>query len=303
MLADGSQVCSSMSIATDDVNLGLIPFGHSYGLGNLVLPLLRQGTAIVCGVVAMPHAMADVVAARRPTVFPAVPAVVRALTITDVPREQLASLRTVISAGAPLAADVAQAFHARFGRKIHSFYGSSETGGITFDRTGDAAITGRSVGTPMDGVRVMVGRGGRFIVESAAVHTIGNRRRSAEGWGQHQPADIGKLNADGELVLLGRAGRFVKIAGRRLNLAEVEQVLKQVPGVRDALVTSHAERADALAAAVMASDHSAEQLRTMLRERLASWKIPKKIVVLRDFPLTARGKTDAQKLREMLAGS
>ena len=299
MLADGRQVCAGMGITRDDVNFGLIPFGHSYGLGNLVLPLITQGTPIVCGAVALPHAIADEVARWRPTVFPTVPALLRALAMAEIAPEQLASLRTVISAGAPLAADVAMAFHARFGRKVHSFYGSSETGGITYDRDGDAALTGRSVGTPLPGVRLVLGRGGRFLVESAAVFTLGNRRRAADGWGAHRPADLAEISASGELTLLGRAGRAVKIAGRRLDLAEVERALRQLPGVRDAFVMPHTGRAEALAA-VVATDESGDALRAALRERLAVWKIPKKIVTVAAFPISARGKIDSARLRTLL---
>ena len=144
-----------------------------------------------------------------------------------------------------------------------------------------------------------MGTGGRFLVESPAVYTIGNRRRSTSGLGVHRPADVGAVTSLGELVLLGRAGRFVKIAGRRLNLAEIEQVLKSVPGIRDAFVSAHAERADALAAAV-STDQTADAIRAALRERLAAWKVPKKIVVVPGFPLTARGKTDTTQLRRML---
>lgn len=299
MLADGRQICAGMSIRADDVNLGLIPFGHSYGLGNLILPLLLQGTAIISGVAPFPHAIAAAVARWQPTVFPAVPALLRALAASDVPPAQLASLRTVISAGAPLAPEIAQAFVTKFGRPIHSFYGSSETGGITYDRSGDAALTGRSVGAPLPGVRVAPARGGRFIVESPAVFTLGNRRRGPGGAGAHRPADIGVFTSEGELALTGRSGRFVKIAGRRLNLTEVEHALKRLPGVTDALVVAHPRRADALSAAV-ATEQSAEALRTALRERLASWKIPKQIVTLGSFPLTPRGKTDTARLRQLL---
>ncbi len=299
MLADGKQVCAGMDIRGDDVNFGLIPFGHSYGLGNLVVPLIAQGTPIVCAAVALPHAIADAIAWWRPTIFPTVPALLRALASAEIAPDRLASLRTVISAGAPLAPEVAVAFHARFGRKVHSFYGSSETGGITYDRTGDAALTGRSVGTPLPGVRLVLGRGGRFTVESAAVFTLGNRRRAADGLGAHRPADIAEMSATGELTLLGRAGRAVKIAGRRLDLAEVERALRQRPGVRDAFVTLHAARAEALAA-VVATDESGETLRIALRERLAAWKIPKKIVTVVAFPITARGKTDTARVRALL---
>lgn len=300
MLADGRQVCAGMDIRADDVNFGLIPFGHSYGLGNLVLPCLAQGTAIVSGAAALPHSIAEAIEQWRPTVFPAVPALLKALVVADVRTEQLTSLRTVISAGSLLSSEIAAAFQQKFGRTVHSFYGSSETGGITYDRSGDAAITQGSVGTPLPGVQLSFGQTGRFTIASPAVFTLGNRRRDGDGNGVHQPADLAVLNSAGELVLQGRTGRFVKIAGRRLDLGEVEHGLKTLPGVRDALVAAHPDRADALAA-VIAGDVSGNEIRVALRERLASWKIPKRITVLAAFPLTARGKVDAVRLRELLA--
>ncbi|MBL9187751.1 MAG: acyl--CoA ligase [Opitutaceae bacterium] len=294
MLADGRQICAGMGIRGDDINLGLIPLGHSYGLGNLVVPLLAQGTAMVAGVAALPQAIADAAIRWRPTVFPAVPALLRALTLAEIAASQLASLRTVISAGAPLAPEIAAAYHDRFGGRIHSFYGSSETGGITYDRSGEAALTGRSVGTPLPGVQLTPGHAGSIVIASAAVFTIGNRTPGA-----HRPKDRVAFTPEGEVVLLGRAGRTVKIAGRRLDLAEVERALRALPGVRDAWVAPHAGRAESLAA-VVASDEVGETLRAALRERIAAWKIPKRIVTLAALPLTARGKTDTARLRVLL---
>lgn len=291
MIADGRQVCSSMGIRADDVNLAAIPFGHSYGLGNLVVPLLAQGTAIVCASSALPHALAADAARWRPTVFPAVPALLRALTVADVEAASLASLRVVISAGAPLPAEVARAFVAKFGRAVHAFYGSTETGGICFDRVGEATLAARSVGTPLDGVTLHFRRGRRFEVESAAV----------VGRGRFSPRDFAARNALGELVLLGRAGRMVKISGHRLDLAEIESALRSIARVRDAFVIAHPERADALAAAV-AGEVSVDELRHLLRARLAAWKIPERLLVLEEFPLTARGKTDTRELRKLLGG-
>ncbi len=295
LLADAHHICAGMQIHPDDLNLGLIPWGHSYGLGNLVLPLLAQGTPILFGAAPLPHAIAAAIARHRPTVFPAVPALLQALALSDIPAADLASLRTVISAGAPLSADVARAFAEKFSRKIHNFYGSSETGGIAYDATGDSAALGRGVGRPLPGVSISLARGGRLRVASAAVLTLGARTP-----GEHRTADLGEFTSDGELRLLRRAGRFVKIAGRRLNLAEVEHALRQLPGVRDAFVLPHPERADALAA-VVATDRPAPELRDALRDRLASWKIPKKILPLAAFPLTARGKTDPAVLRALLS--
>jgi acyl-coenzyme A synthetase/AMP-(fatty) acid ligase len=291
LLADGRQVCATMGIRRADLNLGCIPLGHSYGLGNLVVPLLAQGTALVSGAPVLPQALAAAIAAWRPTVFPAVPALLRALAASDIAPGQLRSLRTVISAGAPLAPEIARAFHGKFGRRIHNFYGSSETGGITYDRTGRAALAGAGVGRPLKGVRLQFGAGGRFWVQSPAVG----------GRGRFRPADRGELNARGELVLCGRAGRMVKIGGRRLDPAEVERVLRQLPGVHDALVEPHRERADTLAAAV-ATRRPAAEIRAGLQDRLASWKIPRKLLALAEFPLTARGKVDGPRLRVLLHG-
>src|SRR5208283_3461404 len=58
MEADGRQICRSMGIGPRDANLAAIPLGYSYGLGNLVMPLLLQGTRIVCSSSPLPHAIA-----------------------------------------------------------------------------------------------------------------------------------------------------------------------------------------------------------------------------------------------------
>jgi acyl-coenzyme A synthetase/AMP-(fatty) acid ligase len=289
ILADGRMVCRTMGIGPGDLNLAVIPLGHSYGLGNLVVPLLAQGTPLVCASAPMPHALAADCARWRPTVFPAVPALLRALAASDFAAHALHSLRLVISAGAPLPAETARAFFARTGRSPQAFYGTSETGGITFDRGGEATREGRSVGTPLAGVQLRFGRGRRFTVVSAAVG----------GRGQYCPADRAELNAHGELVLLGRTGRMVKIAGRRLDLTELETSLRRVPGVRDALAAPHPGRSDELAAA-LATDLPANAVRNALRERLAAWKIPRRLIVLPAFPLTARGKTDTRALQRLL---
>ena len=289
MLADGRQVCASMGIAPNDVNFAVIPLGHSYGLGNLVMPLLMQGTALVCSGVPLPHVLAADIARWRPTVFPAVPALLRAFAQSDLPADALAPLRTVISAGSPLAADVAQAFFNKFNLRPHSFYGSSETGGIAYDRTGDATLAGRSVGTPMDGVTLTPVRGGRLRVTSAAVR----------GHGSFIPADRATFNEHGELVLLGRAGRLAKISGRRLDLGDLERVLRGLPGIRDAFVAMHPQNLDELAA-VLATTLDAAAVRTLLRRELASWKVPRRVVTVAEFPLTARGKPDSRALHALL---
>lgn len=300
MMADGRQICEGMGISARDLNLGIIPFGHSYGLGNLVLPLLLQGTPVVCEASPLPQSIAQAVQRWRPSVFPAVPALLRALVEAEVAPEQFAPIRLVISAGSPLAREVAQAFLARFSRRVHNFYGSSETGGISYDAGGDAATSDGNVGLPLPGVRLRWELAGRFSISSGAVFTLGNRRRESSGLGIHRPADKGRRKPNGELVLLGRTGRMVKIAGRRLDLSEVERALRNLAGVKDALVLPQPNRPEVLVA-IVATSLSGGQLRRELQLCLAAWKVPKRFLAIPEFPITPRGKTDAGRLRKLVA--
>lgn len=283
MLADGHQVCTTMGIQPDDLNLAVIPLGHSYGLGNLVLPLLAQGTAFVCADLPVPHALAALAARHHPTVFPAVPALLRVLADSDLPPRAFSSLRTVISAGSPLPPATATAFRTRFGLAPHSFYGSSETGGIAYDPTGDGPLL------PLHGVSITPLRGQRIRVQSPAVFRPAG----------HIPADRVQLDPSGHLLLLGRTGRMIKLGGRRLDLAELESHLRQLPGITDAWAAPHPDDPEQLAA-VLVTDLRPLPLRALLRTHLASWKIPRRLVPVAAFPLTARGKPDPAALRALL---
>ncbi|MDO8541460.1 MAG: class I adenylate-forming enzyme family protein [Opitutaceae bacterium] len=299
MLADGRQVTATMGITARDLNHALIPLGHSYGLGNLTIPLVAHGVPLVSGSAALPHAVADDFARWQPTVFPTVPAVFRALAASDVPASAFASLRVAISAGAALTPETARAFVARFGRRIHNFYGSSETGGIAYDKSGAATLVG-GVGIAMRGVNIRAPRGGRIEVCSAAVFTRGNsRRRGANGCSV--PADRAHVDARGRVTLLGRRGSMVKLGGRRVDTAEIVGALRRVPGVQDAWVGVQ-DSAEPMLGAAVSTARSPTELRAELLRHLAPWKIPKKWVVVPALPTSARGKIDTRALHKTVFG-
>ena len=299
LLSDTRQISATMGISPRDLNYALIPFGHSYGLGNLTLQLIARGVPLVCGTAPLPHAIAEDFSRWRPSVFPGVPPVFHALAATGVAPAALASLRLAISAGAPLPPATARDFVARFDRPVHNFYGSSETGGISFDRTGGATLAG-GVGRPLRGVRVTLLPGQRLRVTSAAVFTQGNRR-GKNGLGVWNPPDLASVDIRGGLTLLGRRSTTVKIGGRRVNLTEVTARLRQLPGVHDAWVGVNPEGEPVLGAAVITA-RAARELQHALQGATAPWKIPKKWAVLPQFPLTARGKVDTRALQQRLFG-
>ncbi len=290
ILADGRNVCEGMGIRPEDRNLAAIPFGHSYGLGNLVVPLLAQGTACVCAESPLPACLSAICRRHAPTVFPAVPILLKTLARSLEPTAAFSSLRLVISAGAPIRQEDACAFRKRFGLAVHVFYGSSETGGISFDASGSLAESGEGVGTPLPRVHVCQKTGGRIEIRSEAV----------VGRGIHRPADTVRIRPDGTLVLTGRVGRMVKLGGRRLDLSGLETEIQRLPGVRGVIVEPHPQREDSLAA-LIATDLPQADMRALLRASLSSWKIPARLRVVPEFPLTGRGKVDRAQAGRLLS--
>ncbi|HYC71185.1 MAG TPA: class I adenylate-forming enzyme family protein [Opitutaceae bacterium] len=294
MLADARQVTRTMGITRADLNYGLIPLGHSYGLGNLAIPLVAFGIPVALGTSPLPHAIAADFARCAPTVFPGVPAVWRGLAESSLDAAALRSLRLGISAGAPLPPEVARAFADRFGRRLHGFYGSSETGGIAFDRTGAATLAG-GVGRALRGVKLHALSAQRLRVCSAAVTTFRRPRRG--GLGCWIVPDRVTLGRGGAVNLLGRRGAMVKIAGRRVNLGEVAAALRRLPGVRDAWIGAQDGPEPVLGAGV-ASDRPVAELRSRLGASLAAWKVPRRWAAWpAGLPVNDRGKPDVAAIR------
>jgi acyl-coenzyme A synthetase/AMP-(fatty) acid ligase len=217
----------------------------------------------------------------------------RALAASDL---ALPGLRLGISAGAPLPTEVAHAFAARFGCRLHSFYGSSETGGIAYDRTGAATLAG-GVGRALHGVQLTGLRRARLLVNSAAVFTHGNRRRTGTQGAWITPDRVA-MDAGGGVSVLGRRGTTVKIAGRRVNLSEVVDRLRRLPGVGEVWAGVSAG-SDPVLGAVVESKRTAAELRLALLVDTAPWKIPKRFLVVSAMPQTFRGKTDTRALQVM----
>jgi acyl-coenzyme A synthetase/AMP-(fatty) acid ligase len=243
---------------------------------------------VVCAAEYLPRQLVEWMARYHVTIFPGVPALFRVLASLP-PGLAPGPLRTAISAGAILPPETAQAFRARFGIQIHNFYGSSETGGISYDRTGTASLTGRSVGRPLRGVRVVV-RGGRITVASAAVATP---------TGKWRLPDLGEWNARRELVLLGRGGPGANISGKKVHPLEIERALRSIPGVSDALVWLEQRGGCDLLAAAAETRHSRAKLEHALAEKLPAWKMPKRYVLAPHLPRTARGKLDVARLKQV----
>jgi acyl-coenzyme A synthetase/AMP-(fatty) acid ligase len=143
----------------------------------------------------------------------------------------------------------------------------------------------------MHGVKIEIARGGRIRVAGKAV---------AMSRGRHTLADIGDLTDQAELRITGRAAPIANIGGRKVSPAEVEAALLSIPGVTAAWVKvrRHASR-DELAAVVETSQPESKIV-SDLADRLAKWKLPRRLVVAKDLPRNARGKLDAAAMQALV---
>ena len=294
LIADGRNIIRTMGLRPNDRNLALIPLGHSYGLGNLVIPLLLQGTSLVCARAFVPRQIPHWIQKHRVTLLAVVPAIVRLLA--ELPgRDRLPKLRLVISAGARLPAESALAFKARWKRRVHNFYGSSETGGICYDKSGAASTTGRAVGVPLKGVEVDLTARGRVRVTSEAVAS--GRR------GIFTLPDIGRFNSRGELELIGRLGRVANLGGRNLHPREIENRLVKLRGVTDAWVQALSEAGRDYLVAAVESTRSVKEISAELSAAIAEWQQPRFWLVRPRLPRNARGKLDHEAIKSQFASA
>jgi long-chain acyl-CoA synthetase len=318
LAADSAQILGTMGIRASDVTLAAIPLTHSYGIGNCLVPLFLAGTPLAFPTCALPAALAHTLASAQVVHFPAVPAMVRALaTLGNLPH--LPALRVCLTAGAPLAPADAAAFHHVTGHKVHVFYGASECGGITYDRSAAPVHAAGVVGTAMDGVTVAIvddqreplppGREGRVLVTSRATATATVPAADGEGllFGRSfLTGDLGVLDERGALTLTGRVAEDLNVAGKKVHPEEVRRTLEAIPGVRHAVVAGlpDAHRGQLVAALIATAPGANLTVHDVLRacrERLAPHKVPRRLVIVDELPVSERGKIRRDAVLQLLS--
>jgi acyl-CoA synthetase (AMP-forming)/AMP-acid ligase II len=307
LLADCDQICETMGISDVDLNFGVIPISHSYGFSNLLTPLIARGVPMVLSRDRTPRAVLDDLARTNATVFPGMPLFYQAFCEIEKP-PPLPKLRLCISAGAPLPLATAKKFRERFGLSIHSFYGASECGGICYDREAKLEVEG-FVGASMNAVALE-------MVDPNAEASQVRVRSAAAGDGYFPDADEGKLGngvfvpddllaRDGDgFKIVGRLSDLINVAGKKVNPAEIEQLLLQIPGVRQAIAFGRAATAgrneEVAACVVVDVDLREAGILEFCRRNLSSWQVPKRIFIVDSIPTNERGKVSRRELAKRL---
>lgn len=198
-------------------------------------------------------------------------------------RSALSTVRGAFAGGELMPQDVASRFFDVYGFPVGECFGTTETGALTMAVSGTVRP---SVGKPMPGITVRVRDGLVEVALSWSPYLHSNDpARFSGGW--FRTGDRGEFTADGELRLLGRADSLVVVRGNKVDLTEVEQVLRGHPHVTEAVAVGPEIRAYVGSSSTTLT---AQALSQWCTERLAEFKLPQHIHVMDMLPRTPTGK-------------
>jgi malonyl-CoA/methylmalonyl-CoA synthetase len=297
-----------------DVLLHALPVFHTHGLFVATNCVLYAGASMIFQRSFSPAAVLS--ALPRATVMMGVPTFyTRLLADPGLTRASAAHMRLFISGSAPLSPATHAEWRDRSGHAILERYGMTETNMITSNPYEGDRKAG-TVGKPLPGVEVRVtgpdgvlqqGEPGAIEVRGPNVFRGYWRlpEKTAEefrdGW--FVTGDMGAFDAEGYLSILGRAKDLVITGGLNVYPAEVEAALDELPGIAASAVIGvpHPDFGEAVVACVMGNVDE-DAVRAALRDRLAAFKIPKRVLVLEELPRNAMGKVQKAELRRVNAG-
>jgi malonyl-CoA/methylmalonyl-CoA synthetase len=294
-----------------DVLLHALPIFHVHGLFVAINTVLASGSSMVF----LSRFDAEEIVRWLPqaTVMMGVPTFyTRLLQHPAFTRERCANVRLFVSGSAPLLAETHREFRARTGHAILERYGMSETLMNTSNPYDGDRVPG-SVGPALPGVEVRVADPvGMIEVRGPNVFKGYWRMPEKTAAEFHQDGffitgDVGRLDERGYLFIVGRAKDLIISGGFNVYPVEVETELDALAGVAESAVIGvpHPDFGEGVTAVVVPRPGAAldeNALRAALEQRLAKYKLPKRIVFVAEMPRNAMGKVQKAALRETYSG-
>jgi long-chain acyl-CoA synthetase len=294
----------------------LLPLFHSYMLTvGLFLPLIVGGTMVLVKSLNQPRQILQEMCARQATILPAIPPFYRTLAGLTVPMKL--PFRLCISGSAPLPVRVLEDFEAKFGIPLLEGYGLSEASPVVAKNPIHGVRKPGSIGRPIPNVEVSiqddagktlgVGEIGEICVRGGNVmqgywnNPEETARAIHNGW--LLTGDIGYHDADGYFYITDRKKDMLLVNGINVYPREIEEIICQYPGVKEAAVIGVPDprKGELPVAYVVASEGQTLDEKAILqyiRNKLADYKVPKKIVFTANLPRNATGKVLKTVLRQ-----
>jgi long-chain acyl-CoA synthetase len=293
-----------LRITADDTVLWVLSMSFHFVV-SILLFLRRGATIVVCNRV-FPQMLFDGVTQHRGTFIYASPFHYHTLAKSDLfAPDSLARVRLAISTAMKLPAETAEAFRVKFGFGLAEAYGIIEVGLPVINLGGEAPRKPGSVGRVLPDFEVRIDRPDAAGVGDIRLRGPGLFDAYVSPWqtreecfpdGWFRTGDVGRLDEDGFLFIVGRANAVINFAGMKVFPDEVEQVLNQHPQVRESLVygVPHAQFGQMPQAKLVLREEGTEldlqDVRRFCYQRLSPYMVPKGFECVAALPRTASGK-------------
>ncbi|MEU6147868.1 type I polyketide synthase [Streptomyces sp. NPDC047081] len=306
-----------LGLSSADRVLWPLPLSHTYAHSLCVLGTTVAGAGARITATPDPAELVRLVGEFAPTVLGGVPLTYRQLL--DAGLGPVPSLRFCVTAGAPSEPDLREQVEARFGAPLLDGYGSTETcGKIAMESPDGPRVPGGS-GRPLPGMDIRLvdpetggdgpdGEGEIWVRGPGVMLGYHNRPDDTadavrDGW--YRTGDLGRLGEHGCLTVTGRVNDRIVRGGENVDPAEVEHVLRGLPGIQDAAVVArpHPLLGEVPVAFVVPERQTLDRA-ALLRacaSVLSAHKVPDEILFTPAVPRTAAGKPRRALLREALA--
>ncbi|MSU59748.1 MAG: long-chain fatty acid--CoA ligase [Pedosphaera sp.] len=298
----------------------LLPLFHSYMMTvGMLLPLLVGGTMVLVKSLHPPHNAIKEICERQATVLPAIPQFYRAMA--NLPAQIKLPLRIAICGSAPLPVQVLKDFEAKHNIPIIEGYGLSECSPVASKNPLRGVRKPGSIGLPLPHVELSVQSDDGRMLGADEVGEICIRGGNVMMGYWKKPeetaaamrgdwlltGDIGYRDADGYYYITDRKKDMLLVNGINVYPREVEEVIHQFPGVKEAAVIGvpdarKGEQPAAFVAMTEGATLDEKALLQFLRQKLADYKVPRRVTVLAALPRNATGKILKTQLRQAAAG-
>lgn len=315
LISNALALQSAWAYAATDRLIHALPIFHTHGLFVATNITLAAGAQMIF----LPaFNLADIARTLpRATVLMGVPTFyARMIGDPRFNRDALAHMRLIVSGSAPLLTETHAAFRTQTGHAILERYGMTETNMITSNPY-DGARRAGTVGHPLPGVALRLARPDADGIGSIEVKgpnvTPGywrNAEKTAESFaedGWFITGDLGQIDAEGYLSIVGREKDLVISGGYNIYPKEIETLIDALPDVMESAVFGipHKDLGEALAAAVVlrpGATPGADAILAALAPHLARFKIPRQLHFVPDLPRNTMGKVQKTELRRRYTG-
>ena len=318
LVSNGETLIDLWRFTPEDRLIHALPIFHVHGLFVAVHCVVFSGASMVFLPKFDSGRVIQLMSAS--TVLMGVPTFyIRLLADPAFTRERAAHMRLFISGSAPLSADIHRAFEARCGHRVLERYGMTETGMLTSNPY-DGERRAGYVGPPLPGVALRIAdfEGGQVMPQGeVGIIEVKGRNVFKGYWrmpektsaefrpdGYFITGDMGVIDADGYVQIVGREKDLIISGGLNVYPAEVEALLDDRADVAEAAVIGvpHPDLGEAVVAVVQpAGQFDPEAVREAMRRDLAAFKVPKAVLVMEALPRNTMGKIQKKQLRETYA--